>query len=407
MAYERTLKESFRALVDHQLPSLAYNIAYHCLRQVHFDAGPNRRGANWFAGAGGGPLAWGIDYGGGFRKTTIERDGATIFAYRPAHQIRIGQGSGEGHKDAPVIEFHDFTLDDIDSYEVMPAVLTPQGSPTSQTYTIENDRPKAYADEFEVEKTKETQQENTWSTQLSIEMEAALKLSAGISVNAELTSRIQKRIENREDIRWQQNVTHRQLLRGKFPVGPYAVLEATLVDQLTNLKQPVHVRGPLDCCVRIVMCDDYAVAEWDSLGAMLDTFRGYGGPGKIGEVFGKAGAGIPEQTIADKLEAYRPMVRLVFNPHVSRTLSSKKSLIEKPYPGREDPPDGDGLYEKYKAQPTPSDPYGGGGYDPDPTDVTDDDQGAGDDYDPDPTDVTDDDMTAGDDYETDPTDPDS
>lgn len=399
MAYDRALKDAFRKLVEHQLADLAYNIAFHCLRTC--DLGVRDDGNhifNWFSGTwethrrGYKQLLGGIDYSRFFDKTTVTADGETRYQYRPQGQA-YPQGTGEGHKDAPVIEFWDFTLDDIDDYDVMPAVLTPQGAPTSQTYTIENDRPKAYADEFEVEKTKEVQNENTFSRQMSLELEAALKLSAGISVNAELTSRIQKRIENREDIRWQQNVTHRQLLRGKFPVGPYAVLEATIVDQLTNLKQPVHVRGPLSCKVRISMCGPVhswtgpgiAEAEWDSIDAMLDTFRGLGGPGRIGEAFGKPGKSVPEHLIADKINPRLPVVRLEFNPHVSRTLSSKKSLVEKPYPGREDPPTGDGLYEKYKAQPTPSDPYGGGGYDPDPTDVSSEDQGddsATDDTDP-------------------------
>ena len=372
MAYERTLKDAFRDMLNRRLIDLVYNIGFHCLRDVTqanmplYEKRFHRKGP--FGTKSGfnqnvhayNTWHW-VNFGAGFGYTTGTQDGKISYFYRPKKMLK---GWDQVHLDQamdPYIEFWDFTLSDIEDEEILPLQLLPQGAPSIKTYVLKNNRPKQYADEFETEDTKEKQQEKTFGWLAAQEYEETIKGQAGVSVQVEASARFQQRVEKHGDQRWLETSNHRQLLRGKHPVGPYAMLTATLTDQQTKMKQPVRIKGRLESKVRI-MIDPHSTQQWDSIDKMLDTLRGFGGDGWLDKIFGRTGHAVPEDILANKIIPYIPMAFLELVPEDIKNINVSKDLSESPYPGHEDEPDGDGLYEKYKPKPGAGDDmFGGGG----------------------------------------------
>ena len=389
MAYERTLKDAFRYMLNRELMDLTYNIGYHCLR--------HRRMPMWWYGfrhrKGGQNMitynGWdGVDFGGYFEYSTGTYEGKTSYTYRPKKMLPGWKGKKTdpyGNVVDPYIMYHDFSLTDIESEEVLPLQAIPQGAPSTHTYHLKNNRPKPYADEFEVEDTKEKQQEKTFGWLAAQEYEETIKGQAGVSVQVEATARFQQRVEKHGDQRWLETSNHRQLLRGKHPVGPYAILNATITDQQTKMKQPIRIQGKLESKILVVVDPMYAAQYFDTIEEMLDTFRGFGGGGTLDQVFGQSGHAVTENILQDKIIKYLPKAYLELVPQDIKVVNESKDLTEVPYPGHEEPPDGDGLYEKYKPKPGGGDDmFGGGGF----GDDTDVDDGSSD-FDTDDTDVDD------------------
>ena len=378
--YERKLKDAFRHLIDRDLCDLVYNIGFHCLRgrrMPPFWYGyPHRKGGQNIITVNG----WsGVDFGGYFAYSSGTVDGKVAYTYRPKRMQPGWKGKKvdpDGNTVDPYITFWDFSLVDIDHEEVLPLETIPQGDPSVTDYHLKNNRPKQYAEEFEIEDTKEKQSEKTFGWLAAQEYEESVKGQAGVNVQIEATERFQQRVEKHGDQRWLETSNHRQLLRGKHPVGAYAILTATITDQQTKMKQPIRIRGRLESKVLVVVDPMHAAQRWDTIEEMMDTFRGFGGSGTLDQVFGKSGHAVPEDILEKKIIPYLPKAYLELVPEDIKHVNVSKELSEAPFPGHEDPPDGDGLYEKYKPKPgTGDDMFGGGGMDMGDQDLGDQDMG--------------------------------
>lgn len=423
MSYQRNLKDAFRDLIDHRLADLAYNVAFHCIREHYIGL--------WLYGYHdtiSGPFGIKkhvhhemhlpvhnpfngdcVNYNGRFEKRTNTRpdgDGKPVVSYRYYPHYN------DSHKNADAyLEFWDFRYKDIDDLDILPLETIPDGAPIITRYRLGNDRPKSYADEFEVEDTTEHQQERTLEEIASTEFQESIKLGT-MSSPANIDTQFEQKFERRNTSRWQTNSNHRELLRGKKPVGPYGQLVATITDQPVILRQPVRIDGQLEARVRIRL-DSSVDQEWESIEDFLNTLRGFGGGGRFGSFYGSreypqsgvyegtTGAAhveghikadglkwtgpVAEDVIAKHVIPYLPKALIEIKPQGARTINEDKVLREYPFVSKDgtvnrgDPPAGDGLYEKYKAQPSGGDGFDGG-FDTDPTD-TDDDMGI------DPTDV--------------------
>ena len=344
MSYHRNLKENMRELVDEILPKLAYGIAYYGFRNadlgtwleswhstgdfghhIHHEAERKCRN-HWH-----GDVA---NYSAPFSKTTGEKDGTAAFYYRP----KLHKTKDASNKPVdPFICFYNFGMEEIKSFEVLPAQATPKGPPSVTEYRLKNDRPEPAKEEFEIEDTQEKQEENSFGWLVGTEFEENTRISGGVAVSAELSVTLRQRLEAHGDKRWQQTVNHRELLRGDHKVGPYGVLIAKITEQLTEMSQYVNVNGLLTCSVQVQGSSSWpGNVTWVSLDDLLDSLRGFGGANRYAEWFGQDGHGVKEDNIANHIIPFVPHTRLELGPKDERTLLKDKDLHEEAYPGRQE-----------------------------------------------------------------------
>ncbi len=415
MSYERTLKDTFRDLIDNRLADLVYNVAFHCIREHYLGlylygyhdtiSGPfgvKKHVHKEMHLPVGNPFNGNVtNYQKRFQKRTNTRqdgDGKTVTSYRYYPTFMSGHENTEAY-----VEFWDFTYKDISDLDILPLETIPDGAPIITEYKLGNDRPKSYADEFEVEDTTEKQTEKTLEQIASTEFQESVKAGT-MSTPVSLDTQFEQKFETRNTDRWQTNSNHRELLRGKKPVGPYAQLVATITDKPVILRQPVRIDGQLEARVHVHL-DSTIDQSWSSIEDFLNTLRGFGGGGRFGSFYGskeypqsgvyegttgsqhveghikadglKWTGPVAEDVIEKNVIPRLPKALIEIKPQGARTINEDKVLREYPFVSKDgtvnrgDPPEGDGLYEKYKAKP------GGDGFDLGGGDYTDDDLGGG------------------------------
>ena len=337
---KRKLADAMRFLVDQTLPDLAYNIAFLI------------RGVDWgwhghYHHVKFGPFPWNTkkvldhipnqsyfrgdvtNYSQSFRKTVIQ-DGTlgTVYEYRPV--------DGNGNPGNGVIQFHTFALDDITDVQVLPSKSLPQGPPQSKVYRLTNSRPDPDERQFDHEESSEQQKEQTFGWLVSAEFEESTRVHAGVAVSTELSATLRQRVEAHGDRRWSETFSVRDSLRGTYPVSAWGIYERKLTTQEIELSQRVLVTGKLNCGVTIIGDDQHGPQTFTSLDEMLDALRGLGGPGYLGEWFGKSGNAVPEDGIQNSIIAHLPIVVLNVGPKDQRIEQTDDKEREVPVPGHED-----------------------------------------------------------------------